>query len=218
MLKIECIETGPINTNCYVVYDEQNKSSFIIDCAVEGYEDIKNFIDTNLLNPKFIILTHTHWDHSGDAYKLKNNYNIDIMCHKDDEYRLINPKEHSVFNIPYEMQGISSDKYLHDNDIINFDNYEFRVIHTPGHTEGSISIYSQEHKIAFVGDLLFKDSIGRTDLPGGNFNQIIQSLKKIIDIFDENTIIYSGHGSSTTFKDEINSNPFILNYLELSKS
>lgn len=216
MLKIKCIETGPLITNCYVVYDEIEKSAIIIDCTIDGFYDIKNFIESQKLIPQYIILTHSHWDHCGDAYKLKDYYSIDIYCHKDDEYRLENPKKYSLFDLPYEIKGIKADKYLNDNDTINLNNHKFIVLHTAGHTEGSICIYEPDNKIAFVGDLIFKGSIGRTDLPGGDFMEILQSLKKIINKFDRETIIYSGHGPTTTIKQEIDTNPFIINYLEIS--
>jgi len=204
-LILETLRLGSYGANCYIVGSEKSKDVMIIDPGADS-KKIKELINNNSYNPKLILLTHGHGDHIGAAQDLKKEYNIPIYIHKAD----INMLKDENLNFTSRMykNGISvnADKLLNEGDNITIDNMKFKVIHTPGHTEGSICVIHK--KILFSGDTLFRGSIGRTDLPGGNHDKIISSIKEKLLILDEDTEVYPGHEDSTTIKFEKENNPF----------
>ena len=212
-MDIICIETGPIMTNCYIVVNEQNNSAFIIDTSLQGAASLFEEIEKRKLKVEFILLTHSHWDHAGDAKIVHEKYNVPVMIHKEDEYRILNPNENVVIPIPWQMESFQVQKYLNHNDKIEFNDKVFEIRHTPGHTEGGISIINHSERVIFAGDTIFKESIGRTDLPGGDFELLLESIKTQILTLDDDYTIFSGHGEKTTVGYEKSNNPFIINYL-----
>lgn len=202
-MSVEVLKVGQLATNCYLFYDQKTKACFIIDPGDDsGF--IKNKIKDLDLKPKAILLTHGHFDHTLAVTDLKLIYKIPFYLNKKD----LNILKRQVKTAEY-FTGIKTDpalmpdKYLKDKQILKLGGLDLRIIATPGHTPGGVSFYSKKEKLIFVGDLIFKDGgYGRTDLQGGNKNQLIQSIKKIL-FLPPDTIIYSGHGEQTTAKEEI---------------
>lgn len=190
---IKEIKVGALNTNCYIIYD--NGEAIVVD---PGYIDgkISNFIDENGLKVKFIYLTHCHFDHILGAKWLREKYNAPIVC-IDKEKDNINDEN---VNLSLMMLGekftIECDKVFFENDEISVGNLNFRVIHTPGHTSGGSSLYGEG--ILISGDTLFSDCFGRCDLPTSNMSHIIKSIKEKLYVLPSETIVYPGHGESTT--------------------
>jgi len=205
-LIIETLKLGSYGANCYIVGSEKSKDVMIIDPGAESSK-IKNIIKTKSYNPKFILLTHGHGDHIGGAKDLKKEFNIPVYIHKKDGNML--KDERLNFTKMMYKNGITlnADKFLEDGDKITLDNMKFEVLYTPGHTPGGISI---KHKdIVFTGDTLFKGSIGRTDFPGGSYDQLIKSIKEKLLVLDEKTVVYPGHEGKTTIKYEKENNQFL---------
>ena len=203
---IETLKLGSYGANCYIVGSEKSKDVMIIDPGAESSK-IKNIIKTKSYNPKFILLTHGHGDHIGGAKDLKKEFNIPVYIHKKDGNML--KDERLNFTKMMYKNGITlnADKFLEDGDKITLDNMKFEVLYTPGHTPGGISI---KHKdIVFTGDTLFKGSIGRTDFPGGSYDQLIKSIKEKLLVLDEKTVVYPGHEGKTTIKYEKENNQFL---------
>lgn len=210
-MKIKKFEVGPLFVNCYIVYEEATKDGLVIDPGDEP-DLILDFIKEESLNIKYIICTHGHFDHIGAVKELKDETGAKIILHREDYDIYINSSQvaKQFFGIEVEPQP-EPDIIIENEMKLNLsDNKEFRLIHTPGHSPGSISIYCDGY--IFTGDTLFAGSVGRTDLPGGNMNQILNSLKKIAT-FPSETVVLPGHGPKSKIGVEIKSNPF---YYEIS--
>lgn len=196
---------GPIDVNCYILGCEETKEAVIIDPG--GHSDkIKDCLDRLNLNVKWILITHGHFDHTGGLKKLKKFTDSPVCIHKKDEVMLKEGANHALF-FGFNIDPVPpADRLLEDGEEIKMGNYTIKVIHTPGHSPGGVSYYTGD-KI-FVGDLLFAGSIGRTDLPGGNYETLIDSVKTKIFSLPGSTAVYPGHGHKTTVKEEIDTNPF----------
>ena len=204
ILKERKIDTYIVDpTNCYIILDEQSKEVMCIDPAGDVEELsylIKNVLKGNL---KYIYLTHCHGDHIGGVSKLKETCGGKILIHREDSKGLndktINLSE--IIDIPEIV--LEADSIVDDGDLIHLGNLQFKVIHTPGHTKGSSSIYCEKEKCVFSGDTMFSGTWGRTDLPTSNREEIIDSITNKLLVLPENTIVYPGHGKSTMIKEEI---------------
>ena len=210
MTKIKIFVFNPFQENTFIVYDE-TKECVIIDAGCnEEYEfkEIDKFIEENNLNLKYIINTHCHIDHiMGNAY-LVNKYNVDSIAHKEDIPLLERSNDMAMafgFNI---QEPPIPHKFVEEGESINFGNTELKVIHVPGHSPGSIVLYNEKEKYIIVGDVLFDGGIGRTDLPGGNYDNLISGIKNKLFTLDGDVVVYPGHGQSTTIWKEKESNPF----------
>jgi hydroxyacylglutathione hydrolase len=197
---------GVYGANCYIIACEKTKDAAIIDPGGEGEEVVK-IVEENDLIPSYIILTHGHGDHIAAAVELSQKYDIEILIHKDDIELLLNPDKNLSSMMPISPLTIEKFKEVLDGDKIMLGEIELEVIHTPGHTRGSICLKA-ENKL-FTGDTLFKSSIGRTDLYGGN-DDIVSSIKSKLLSLDPETIVLPGHGAVTILKEEIATNPFIM--------
>lgn len=205
MIKYKIIQVGTLETNCYIIFNDEN-SVIIIDPGGDG-EKISFFLEEKKLRPLMIINTHGHADHCGANKFLKEKYSIPILLHRDDMEILNSFENRFIFPLMGGSPSPNPDKFLKDGDSIKFGETSLRIIHTPGHTPGSISIFTDG--ILFSGDLIFSGSVGRTDLPGGSWSQLINSIKNKILILPDETIILPGHGPSTTVGREREDNPFI---------
>ncbi len=192
---------GFMGINCYIIQDEETKETMVIDPggSIEKIEEMLNVIEANV---KYILLTHCHGDHMGVATKLKKEYGGKILIHRFDHEGLKNPNINLSSHIGIGDISIEEDARLDDGDIIHIGNLQFKVIYTPGHTIGSISLYCEEEKMLFSGDTLFRGSWGRTDLPTSSFEQIMDSITNRLMVLPEDTIVYPGHGKSTIIKEE----------------
>lgn len=203
MLKIFTV--GPMEANCYILYNPDKREGLIIDPGAEGSHLIK-FIKQEKISINYIVNTHGHPDHIGANRKIKEHTNAPILIHQYDAPMLA--KSGSVLSLifPLESSSPPADTFIKDGDLIECAGMKLKVLHTPGHTPGGISLLIDDS--IFTGDTLFSGSIGRSDLPGGSPQVLLNSIKKILSL-NENLIIYPGHGPSTTVRQELHSNPFI---------
>jgi len=203
-MKIIRIPIGSYQTNCYLVADEETKTAFIIDPAGD-LEQIKNLIDEKAYDLKYIILTHGHGDHIGAVEGLKEAYDAVLLIHEEDAEMLRDHQLNLTFRMGEKIE-IEADQTFRDGETLMVGSLELKFIHTPGHSKGSSCILVED--ALFSGDTLFFNSIGRTDLYGGDGRKIIESIKNKLLILPEETKVYPGHGQSTTIKNELKKNPF----------
>jgi hydroxyacylglutathione hydrolase len=200
---------GPLQTNCYIL-SQKDGSSLIIDPGEEPNKIIQ-YISSKKLFPKAILLTHAHFDHIGAVDAIREKYGIPVYVHKQEKSWLSDPSLNgSQFFIPgQQIQAKSADYIISNEKTMVIEGFTFEVFETPGHSPGSISFYFKEAGIVASGDALFQASIGRTDLPGGNHNQLLESIHKKLLVLPEETLVLPGHGPATTIGQEMDSNPFL---------
>ncbi len=203
---IEAIPVGPLMTNCCILGCKKTKKAIVIDPGGD-FEIIKNRIRDNGLVPEFVVNTHAHIDHIGAIGDIKKEYGIKFgLSEKDLPVLDSAPQTASLFNLDNIIVP-RVDFYLKEGDVVEAGNLKLKVIETPGHTKGSICFHGDGFLIA--GDTLFKNSIGRTDLPGGSYEEIFHSITKKLLVLDDTTVVYPGHGETTTIAEEKLFNPFI---------
>ena len=212
MLNIVRFVCNPIQENTYVMSDETNEC-VIVDCGAffpEERKAIVDYIRSNHLVPKHLIATHGHIDHNVRNNTMFEEFGLQPEVHAD-EAQLMDtlPEQAESFcniTLDYEMPAVG--RFLSANDKICFGSHTFTILETPGHTPGSVFYYCKEENVAFSGDTLFHNSVGRTDIPGGSMFLLIQSLRAISQLPDE-TQILPGHGDYTTMGKEQTSNPYL---------
>ncbi|WP_321491647.1 MBL fold metallo-hydrolase [uncultured Desulfobacter sp.] len=203
---IHKLEVGPIMANCYILGCEDTKQAAVIDPGDDADRILMTLAKAEL-KVKYLINTHGHFDHVGANKRMKEVTGAQIAIHPDDEPMLLDLSRHArMFGLGAENSP-PADIHLRDNDTISFGNITLEVIHTPGHSPGGISLYTPGH--LFVGDTLFMGSIGRTDLPGGDYDTLISSIKTRLLNLDVNTVVYPGHGPKTSIANEKRMNPFL---------
>lgn len=203
----EAMAVGSYMSNCYIVGSDKTKEAAIIDPGAEFSKIDSKIIELGV-TPKMILLTHAHGDHIGAVLELIDKYNIPVYIHEDDAKALVDSNINLTKVLFRKEVTINPDVKLKDGDRITLGDLEFEIIHTPGHTPGGISI--KVENIMMTGDTLFNHSIGRTDFPGGSFDQIIDSIRNKIFKYDDETIVYPGHNSPTTIESEKIGNPFMM--------
>jgi hydroxyacylglutathione hydrolase len=200
---IKKIVVGFLESNCYLAGDENTREIFVIDPGGD-YREIKSVIDKDGLKPKAVINTHGHGDHIG----ANKEFNIPVWIHRLDADFLIDPSKNLSGAFGFFLKTKTASRLLEDGDILNIGKYNLEVIHTPGHTPGSICLKAEG--IIFTGDTLFCEGIGRTDFAYGSEKDIMQSIKGKLFTLDNGYIIYPGHGPNSTMGNEKDNNPFIL--------
>jgi len=188
-------------TNCYIVVDEETKETMVIDPGGEPEKIIEMLNILEIEKIKYIYLTHCHADHIGAVQEIKEAKGGKVLIHRLDRDGLYNPNI-SFTSWNQDNLIIEPDSRVEENDLIHLGNLEFKVIHTPGHTEGGTCLYCEKEKLLFSGDTLFKGTWGRTDLPTSNFEDIINSITNKLAVLPDDTIVYPGHGKSTRIKEE----------------
>lgn len=202
ILKILKVDSGFIEkTNCYIVEDEDTKETMVIDPGGEANKilELLDILDSKL---KYIYLTHCHGDHIAGVKELKEKKGGKVLIHRDDVEGLYDLDINLSEYIGIKADNIEADARVDDGDILHLGELTFKVIHTPGHTAGGSSLYSEKEKLVFSGDTIFKGTWGRTDLPTGDLVKIMQSISNKLLVLPDDTIIYPGHGSSTRVRDE----------------
>lgn len=191
MVKIERIVVGELQTNSYLIFSD--KEAILIDPGAEPYK-ILSVIERYGLNLRFIINTHGHIDHISGNDEIAEKTKAKVLIHSEDALMLSDPK----LNLSWEKIMKKADRVLTDGEIIEISDLKMKVLSTPGHTPGSISLLLED-KI-FCGDTIFAEGVGRTDFPGGDSKMLIQSIKKLLQ-FPKNTRLYPGHGPETSIKE-----------------
>jgi hydroxyacylglutathione hydrolase len=205
----EIIPVGPLRCNCSVIGDEGTREALVVDPG-DDIEDVLALIRKHNLQVKQIVITHAHIDHVGGAMKLRAATGSPILLNQRD-HALLQMLDAQAAWIGVEPPGkVEIDQNLRQADLVKAGSLTAEVIHTPGHTEGSICLYFPTERKLVAGDTLFAGSIGRTDLPGGSFEKIIRSLHEKVLALPDETIVVPGHGPLTTIGDERDSNPFLV--------
>lgn len=201
---------NPIDVNTYILADKSGECA-IIDCGCYDFDEfsrLTDFIDEKMLRPVLLLNTHCHLDHIfGDGF-VHEKYNLGALCHRDDVPNRRNAVNHALmFGLTMENPPEPA-SYLIDGQTISFGETELTAIHVPGHAAGSLAFYSKNDKVVFTGDALFEGSIGRTDLPGGDYRTLINSIRNKLFTLPEETLVYPGHGNETTIGIEVSTNPY----------
>jgi hydroxyacylglutathione hydrolase len=211
MIYIRIFVFNAFQENTFILYDDSGEA-LIIDAGCQTSDEINTltkFISKQNLKPVELLSTHGHIDHVLGNRFLKDNFKIPYRAHKGDLFMIENAIEQgALFGLEIEKPPLP-DTYLNEEEQIHFGNSTLDVIALPGHSPGGVGFYSREQNFIVVGDVLFSGSIGRTDLPGGDFNQLINSINSKLFVLPENTIVYPGHGPQTTIGKEKRTNPFL---------
>jgi hydroxyacylglutathione hydrolase len=212
MLTVKSFEFSPIQENTYILYNEFN-DCIIIDpgCYYDAEKDkLVAFLAENKLKPTMLINTHCHLDHVFGNKFIAEKYNLTLQMHENEKPVLaFAPTSGLMYNLPfdnYEGDFI----YLNEGDTLKLGDDELQILLTPGHSPGSLSFYSAKNNFVIGGDVLFRNSVGRSDLPGGNHEQLIKSIKEKLLILPADTIVYNGHGPATTIGEEKRNNPYLV--------
>lgn len=206
---LEKLEVSSFLMNCYVVGCEKTNYCAIVDPG-GSFEYIVERVTALGLSPKMILLTHGHSDHIGAVEELKNKYNIPICVHEFDSEMIKKSELNYSYDVFRKKISLDTDMLLKDGQIIDLGELKINVIHTPGHTRGSVCYKIED--LILSGDTLFKNSIGRTDLVGGSMDDIINSIVNKLLVYNDEVKVYPGHGSETNIGDEKKANPYVKNY------
>ena len=214
MLNVELFTVGPLFTNCYLAYCSQSKEAIVIDPGFGTAREAENFlkkISQMELSLKYIVNTHGHPDHTSGNGFLKEKTSASILIHRLDASKLGEARRVVYESLGFELYSPPADAFIDEGDIIKFGNASLKVIYTPGHSKGSVSLVGEN--CIFSGDTLFAGSIGRYDFPDSSFEEIMNSLRKKILTLPDNFIVYPGHGPITTIGEERRNNPFLREFL-----
>ncbi len=213
-MKIERAAFGPFSTNCYLITDDATKSCVVIDAPPGSGAPVLAALERRGLRAESLLLTHGHWDHMSDAH-LFQKAGAKVYAHKDDRFiieqvDLVAPKYKAMVpGLPDSaFTPCKVDVWLEDGDAVSAIGFTFEVRHVPGHCPGSLLFHCVSEKIAFVGDAIFAGSVGRTDLPGGDWNTLLKSIREKIYTLPADTALLPGHGDETSVGEEIESNPY----------
>lgn len=204
---LETVCVGPMQVNCYILAAARDSSAIIIDPGEEDNK-IREVLNKYKLNPVFIINTHGHIDHIG----CDDKFNVPVYIHQKDIALLTDPRLNLSSFLVFSFSVKSKIRALEDKESIGIDNLQLEVMHMPGHTPGGIALHLKkpQDKILFTGDSLFCQGIGRTDFPGADEKLLIKSIKEKIFKLADDTVIYPGHGPSSTIGEEKKNNPFLM--------
>jgi hydroxyacylglutathione hydrolase len=206
-MHIETIVVGMFATNCYLLTDPQTSQAVLIDPGAEADRVIKK-VEDKQIKLQYIVNTHCHIDHACEVAQVQKYFNVPFYIHEEEAPLLkMLPEQGRLFGLVVKDTPTVT-AYIKDGEVLQFGNMKGRVLHTPGHSPGGISINFDNH--LFVGDCLFMDSIGRTDLYRGDYDQLIHSIKTKLLTFDDSVTVYPGHGPSTTIGREKALNPFLI--------
>lgn len=211
-MDIKIFQCNPVQENCYVVSDE-TKEAAVIDCGAlfdHEREAVVNYIDENGLTLRHVLCTHGHFDHIFGVDTLFEEYGIKPRVHHADRqlYEGMKQQVTAFFGTSYDKTMPPLGEELTDGALIPLGNTHLKVLHTPGHSPGSVVFYCENEKILFAGDTLFRMSVGRTDLQGGSWQQLMQSLHTVLALLHADVKVFSGHGPATTIGEEVQMNPY----------
>lgn len=208
-MKYYQLPLGPLGTNCYIVMNEK-KECIIFDPGEEGVKLVQ-FIKSNQLKPLAVLLTHAHFDHIGAVDDVRDAFGIEAYIHEKEKKWLADPilNGSQKFMMRTATKQRPAEHIISEEGTLKISDFIFEVFETPGHSPGSISFYLREAGYLFSGDVLFKGSVGRTDLAGGSMDVLMKSIEQKILTLPRNTIVFPGHGEITLIEDEVDYNPFL---------
>ncbi|MCU0275303.1 MAG: MBL fold metallo-hydrolase [Acidobacteria bacterium] len=198
------LEVGDLGTNCYLFFAAGSRHCFVIDPGAEAEKILARIAEARLL-PQAVVLTHAHPDHLGAAAALVSRFGVPLWVHPADEKLMCSPAGRGLAAM-FGVKAPAADRLLLDGDVLALDGLELKVIHSPGHSPGSILLYGDG--LLFTGDTLFKNDVGRTDLPGGDEEELKRSLARIRE-FPAATVILPGHGEGSVLEIELKDNPYL---------
>lgn len=210
MLQAGIIPVTPFQQNCTILFDSETKEGVVVDPGGD-VEVILQTVKDNGITVKEIWLTHGHIDHAGGAKELKDALGIEIVGPHKDDLSLLQRLEAqaSMFGVPMKVSNVVPDRWLEDGGKVSFGDHEFEVYHTPGHAPGHVIYFHRKQGVAHLGDVLFQGSVGRTDLPGGNHQQLLDSIRaKVFPLGDEVGFL-CGHGPGGKIGEERRTNPYL---------
>lgn len=212
MLNIKKFVCNMFQENCYVVSDETG-DCVIIDCGAHNATEkrqIEEYISGSGLTPRHLLCTHAHIDHNfGNGFIFSTYGMRPTLCRADEQlYDMLPQQAVSLAGMNYDGGSVEPGCLMDEGSHVDFGSHRIDIILTPGHSPGSAFLYCKDEQTAFSGDTLFRMSIGRTDLPGGDYNGIMESLRRITTLLPEETVVYPGHGPNTTIREERLMNPF----------
>jgi len=200
---------GPIQSNCYILGCDRTRLAAVIDPGGDA-DKILITLAKDKLRCFYIINTHGHFDHAADNKRLKEVTGAQLLIHRTDAPMILHQKTSGGMWGMKVDNSPPADRYLEEGDIITFGDLSLKVLHTPGHSPGGISLVTD--KMVFVGDTLFAGSIGRTDFPGGDYDGLIRNVREKIFTLDDDVVVYPGHGTKTTVGRERRTNPFFIGW------
>ncbi len=213
-MKVKKFEFNMFGENTYIVFDEHSRQAAVIDPGMLNQREnsvFSDFINDNKLIVKYLIATHIHIDHVLGIEYVEKSYGVGLSASEQDAFlakRVAQQAE--MFHLPIKVpEEIKLADRLTEGDTLPLGNDSLKVLNVPGHSPGSIALYSSKSGIVFTGDALFKSSIGRTDLPGGDYAQLIQAIQSKLLTLPDNTVVFPGHGPSTTIGQEKAFNPYV---------
>ena len=213
MTRVAKFTFNPFQENTYVLYDDSKECIIIDPGCFEDHEktELSNFIENEGLKPVRLINTHCHIDHVFGNYFVNKKYGLELEIHEG-ELPVLNavPQVAMMYGIPLKDPMISAEKFIKEGETIEFGNSKLVAIYTPGHSPASLSFYCEASKFVIAGDVLFNGSIGRTDLPGGNFETLISNIRTKLFPLGDDVEVYPGHGPKTTIGYEKTTNPFLV--------
>ncbi|MEM6462425.1 MAG: MBL fold metallo-hydrolase [Pseudomonadota bacterium] len=209
-IKAGIVPVTPFQQNCTILFDDENKQGVVVDPGGD-IDAIREVLEKNDIDVQSIWLTHGHIDHAGGAMDLKDALGVDIIGPHRDDLGLLQGLEDQarMFGVDGEVRNVSPDRWLEDGDTVSFAEHSFTVYHCPGHAPGHVIFFNRPAQFAHLGDVLFRGSIGRTDLPGGNHQQLLDSIRdKVLPLGDDVGFI-CGHGPGGRIGEERRTNPFL---------
>ena len=209
MLKIKTFVFNPVMENTYLLYDETQEAA-IIDCGASDEKEQKqlaDFIKENKLNLKRLLNTHLHFDHVLGNGFIFDTYGLKPEYHKAEDSISGFKRLNEIF-APVKYKSVDAGHFIEHEEVIVFGNTRLKALFTPGHSSGGLSFYAEKDQCVFTGDTLFHHDIGRTDLPGGNHKELIQSISNHLFTLPDNTVVYPGHEQPTTIEEEKQNNPY----------
>lgn len=211
-MNIAIFTFNPFQENTYLLFDETGECVIFDPGCFEGHEklELDNFIASKNLRPVRLINTHCHLDHVYGNKFCAEKYGLPLETHRGEVPVLeAVPMVSQMYGIPYPEPSPMPSKFIQEGDVVEFGNTQLEVLFTPGHSPASLSFFNREHQILIAGDVLFRESIGRTDLPGGSFEVLEKSIREKIYPLGDGVKIYPGHGPETTVGWEKQHNPFV---------
>jgi len=208
-MRIVSFTGGEVETNAYLVVDKSTQDAMIVDAPHGLADDILAKAKELGANIKYLVNTHGHWDHIADNAAILRATGAKLLIHPEDEKLVTDPKLMAMFGLFYEIEPTKPDGHLSAGDEFELGNVKFEIFHCPGHCPGSIVLYQRKAKLAIVGDVVFAGSVGRTDLPGGSWDQLLESIESKILTLPDDVKLLPGHGPVTTVGQERRTNPFL---------